>query len=265
MTGTFRFETPENVQVHYEPAGLGTRFVAWFVDQVLVWVLSIALIVVLMVTGSAFDIALDEYRPTTGEPRQVVLYTVGLMMLLWGLGSFAYFGGCEFLFRGQTVGKRMSQIRVVKVDGFQLDATSILVRNVFRVVDHLPPMWLVPFLSRLSQRAGDMVAGTIVVHDAPVELSPVRAALGERATTEARFRFDATALKRLKASDFEAVERLLARLPRTAVEQRTQLLEAFSRQLAAKLECEAPAAELRLVFLEDLLAAELRRQQRNYA
>ena len=110
----------------------------------------------------------------------VLLYVAGLMMLIWGLGSFAYFGGCELLLRGQTLGKRLSQIRVVKVDGFQLDAASILVRNIFRVVDHLPPMWILPFLSRLGQRAGDMVAGTLVVHDAPTELSPIRTVLAER-------------------------------------------------------------------------------------
>ena len=39
---------------------------------------------------------------------------------------------------GQTLGKRMCKIRVVKADGFALDAVSVFMRNVFRVADHLP-------------------------------------------------------------------------------------------------------------------------------
>ena len=48
MQNSFRFETPENVQVQYEPAGLGTRFLAWVVDQIVLWLAMIALFVVLM-------------------------------------------------------------------------------------------------------------------------------------------------------------------------------------------------------------------------
>ena len=39
MPPALKFETPENVQVQYQPAGLGTRFVAWFVDQFILIVL----------------------------------------------------------------------------------------------------------------------------------------------------------------------------------------------------------------------------------
>jgi hypothetical protein len=187
------------------------------------------------------------------------------MVLLWGLGSFAYFGGCELLFRGQTLGKRLSRIRVVKASGFQLDAASVLVRNVFRVVDHLPPMWIFPFLSRLGQRAGDMVAGTLVVSDAPAELSPLRAFLAERTVVEAQFRFDHAMLKRLTNRDFDAIERMLGRLPQLAAEQRTHLLETYVQQLAKKLQIELPPVEQHQKFMEDLLAAELRRQERSFA
>jgi len=35
-----QFETPENVQIHYPVAGAGTRFVAWLLDQMIVWAVS---------------------------------------------------------------------------------------------------------------------------------------------------------------------------------------------------------------------------------
>ena len=48
MHSTSHFETPENVRIQYEPAGLGTRFLAWFVDQVLLTVLTVVVIRVLL-------------------------------------------------------------------------------------------------------------------------------------------------------------------------------------------------------------------------
>src|SRR5215212_2390662 len=204
MQKALRFETPENVSVHYQPAGLGTRFVAWFVDQLLLWVCMFVLFIGLMIAGFSFDFVFQTNRGHAHEDR-ALLYFVGLMMLIWGLGSIAYFGCCELLFRGQTIGKRNSNIRVIKANGFQLDAGSVLVRNLFRVIDHLPPMWLFPIISRLGQRSGDMVAGTIVVFDQPANLSSVRSQLATRQPADAQFRFDMSLLKRLNGNDFLAI------------------------------------------------------------
>ena len=43
MHEALQFETPENIRVQYTPAGLGTRFVAWFIDQILVSLLMLAI------------------------------------------------------------------------------------------------------------------------------------------------------------------------------------------------------------------------------
>jgi uncharacterized RDD family membrane protein YckC len=259
MPTALRFETPENVQVQYEPAGLGTRFVAWFVDQVILWLCMFALFIALLAAGVSFESVFSD-KQSRGHDE--ALYFIGLMMLVWGLGSFVYFGCCELFLRGQTIGKRSSHIRVIKSNGFQLDAGSILIRNLFRVVDHLPPMWLFPIISKTSQRAGDMVAGTLVVFDQPVYLSSVRSVLGTRKAADAQFRFDAAALKRLSSNDFLAVEQVLERLSALSPEERHHLLQLYSSQLAKKLSIEPPPIELRQQFLEDLFAAELRRQDR---
>jgi hypothetical protein len=187
------------------------------------------------------------------------------MVLAWGLGSFVYFAGCELFLRGQTVGKRSSKIRVIKANGFQLDASSILVRNIFRVIDHLPPLWIVPVISTLSQRAGDMVAGTIVVVDDPTDLSPVRVILAERTAADAEFRFDGSMLKKLSGNDYNAVERVLDRLATIRPEDAEGLIRAYVTQITAKLSMDMPPPERQQRFLEDLLAAELRRQDRSLA
>jgi uncharacterized RDD family membrane protein YckC len=264
MSTSFLFETPENVQVQYEPAGLGTRFVAWFVDQLIVTLASVAIFILLIVFGASLDFFFENLNVEgPDDAAQAMLYVFGFMLLVWSLGSLLYFGCMELFMRGQTVGKSLLQIRVVKKDGFQLDAAGILLRNLFRVADNLPFMWLIPLLSRLGQRAGDMVAGTLVVNDAPAVLSPVRTALSARSAADVEFRFDQATLKRLSNSDFQAVERLLERWPELPANQRATLVPLFSQRLAQKLKLETPADDRQLRFLEDLLAAELRRQERH--
>jgi hypothetical protein len=190
------------------------------------------------------------------------LIFVGLIMLVWGLGSFMYFGLCELFMRGQTPGKRLSKIRVVKSDGFSLDAQSILIRNIFRVLDHLPPLWIVPLLSAKAQRLGDMVAGTVLVSDEQLELSSVRTELAERPALESHFRFHSATLAKLSDTDVLAVEQLLDRWDSLKPEQREKLLEVVVVPLAQKLLVDVPYSSQRLLFLEDLLAAEIRRQHR---
>ena len=257
-----QFETPENVAVQFALAGLGTRYVAWFVDQILTIALTIFIVFLLACTGASFQAVEDLFETAEAGSPEATMFIVGFIMLIMGLGSFVYFGFCELLLRGQTPGKRMSGIRVVKVNGFALDATSILIRNVFRVLDHIPVLWLVPLLSARGQRAGDMVAGTVVVRDENVEVSAVRTQLTERSPLESEFRFDATALGKLSEQDVKAVQTLLERWNNVPDAQRNHFSSQIINSLTQKLNIERPPAGRELRFFEDLLAAELRRQHR---
>jgi uncharacterized RDD family membrane protein YckC len=274
MSANITFETPENIQVAYQPAGLGTRFVAWFVDNILMFAITIAIFFILMCSGVISEsVVRDVVEPgrelarrsqqTPGEPPQVVLYFVGLFLLVSGVGSFIYYGASELFLRGQTVGKRMSGIRVVRLDGFALDPGGIFVRNIFRAIDHLPPLWLVPLISKKSQRLGDMVAGTVVVFDNPESISDLRLSLSQRPSGEAKFVFDATALKRARSQDFAAVEKILERWEQLTASQQQTFLGQLVPPLAARLKTELPPDDQRLQFLHDLLAAEYRRQHRS--
>lgn len=265
MHDSLKFETPENVQVRFHLAGLGTRFIAWFIDQFLMWIFLFCLLILLVLVGVSLEGVLGDIvsiDPDEMSEHELGMYVIGLFMLAYGLGSFVYFSALELLMHGQTLGKRACGIRVVKLDGFSLDASSILIRNVFRVIDTVPFMWLFPLLSQRSQRSGDMVGGTIVVNDETPEISDVRTQLSERSPLEAEFRFDAAALKRLQPTDLEAVERLLERWHSLPESQREGLTQRLIEPLVAKLRVATPPAERRVRFLEDLLAAEYRRQNR---
>ena len=257
------FETPENIEVQYRLAGLGTRFIAWFVDQLFVWILIILSIILLGVTATSLGAVLDDWLDfSDATPEQIGGYFIGIFLLVFGLGSFVYFSLMELWLRGQTLGKRWMGIRVVKADGFSLDGVSILVRNLFRVIDNFPLMWVIPMVSRRSQRAGDMVGGTLVVSDATPELTDVRVQLSNRTALEAEFRFDASKLGRLQEGDFDVVERLLDRWHELPNPQRETLSQRLVDSLVAKMEVPPPEPHQRARFLEDLLAAELRRQSR---
>jgi hypothetical protein len=62
---------------------------------------------------------------------------------------------------------------VIKESGRPIDAYGAIGRNVLRVIDFLPAMYVVGvvcmMLNRNSRRLGDYVAGTIVVHDKQTE------------------------------------------------------------------------------------------------
>jgi uncharacterized RDD family membrane protein YckC len=275
MSAKIQFETPENIQVAYQPAGLGTRFVAWFVDNIIMSVVGVVLFFILLCSGVITDtVVRDIVEPgrdaarrsveqSPGEAPQVTLYFIGLFLVVSGVGSFLYYGLSELFGRGQTLGKRLSGIRVVRLDGFALDPGGIFVRNIFRVIDHLPPLWIVPLVSKKSQRLGDMVAGTVVVFDQPESIGNLRLSLAQRPSGEAQFVFDAATLKRARPQDLAAVERILERWEQLTGDQRQAFLGQLVPPLAARLKTDRPPDDQRLQFLQDLLAAEYRRQHRS--
>ena len=108
MTSDIQFETPENVCVSYRAAGAGTRFVAWFVDMILVWLVIFVMAIVATILGTSLDITARDWLGD-GRPEHVgraMLYVLGIIWFLFSLGSLFYFGASELLSRGQTLGKR---------------------------------------------------------------------------------------------------------------------------------------------------------------
>jgi uncharacterized RDD family membrane protein YckC len=268
MDQSITFETPENVKIEYELAGLGTRFVAWVTDQLLMLILWLAIFMIMMfLFAVAPDRMFEMFLPGADEASegQVIAYAIGVFLLILGLGNFVYFGLFELFMRGQTPGKRSAGIRVVKLDGFALDGTGILVRNLFRVVDQIPLLWIVPALSQRQQRLGDMVAGTLLVRDGrkPDDAGGLREYIQARAERrgESPFNFRGR-LMRLDAGDWHAVEATLDRMLRSGTESCAKPAEALTRALACKLDVPVPAETERIEFLAELLTAEYRRRER---
>src|SRR5439155_1943947 len=142
------------VVLRYDLAGVGTRGSAALVDGLLSFLMVIGLVVGAAIIGSKLPVALA---------TQLAGVTIFAILVSW----VAYFVLLEWLWNGQTVGKRRSGLRVIGTDGEPARFTAVLIRNLLRVVDFLPAYYalgvVVIFLSPRSQRLGDLAAGTYVV------------------------------------------------------------------------------------------------------
>jgi len=158
-------ETPESVRFRYELADVGARALALAIDFLVQYV----------VLGLGF-ITYHWLVPVLEDVKP----------MLWGLTLFGihwfYFVAFELGWSGQTPGKRLVGIRVVRAGGYPVTWVAVLARNLLRVVDSLPATYgvalVASFCNRDRRRLGDMVAGTVVVRErrAPVawEVSAVR-------------------------------------------------------------------------------------------
>jgi uncharacterized RDD family membrane protein YckC len=267
MPERIEFETPENVRVSYPLAGLGSRFIAWLVDWLILGVILTVVIIVLLIIAVTSTKLLDDFvrslgRTPPGQPPEIPFYVFGFAWLLGAFGSLLYFGLSEYFWRGQTMGKRMMSLRVAKADGFSLDATSVFLRNIFRTIDQLPVLWVIPLLSARAQRLGDMVGGTVVVRE---EKTPWQRPGGETpdgAAAEPLYRFEPSALARATPTDVEAVRRLLERWGALKAAEREAFVAALCEPLARRLQVIPPGPAQRERFLRDFLAAHHHRQHR---
>ena len=156
--------TPERVALSLPVAGVGHRVLAWFVDASL---LLLGWCALYFATSFVLDV-LQWLRGLEGAAR--ALLVVVAFAAQWGAWTAS-----ELLMRGQTPGKRLLGIRVVRRDGGPVGFTESAVRNLLRAVDFLPLGYSGGLLAMLSgkesRRLGDLVAGTLVVKAERVDLS----------------------------------------------------------------------------------------------
>lgn len=143
--------TAEKVPFRYRVAGIGSRFLAWVLDALV--------IVVLGFIGITLASLLEMGRAGLGQ----AIMALWIFTLMWG-----YFLLFEWLWRGQTPGKRLLGIRVIQWSGTSISFYQSAARNILRVADSLPFFYALGFLvmacNREQRRLGDLAAGTLVVH-----------------------------------------------------------------------------------------------------
>ncbi len=140
----------DNVPLELPVASIGNRSLAAALDHLLLAALSMAFFSGLVVTSALTD---------WGGGWMLALAALGGFLLNWG-----YFTVFEIALGGQTPGKRALSLRVVTRDGGSAAATTLIVRNLLRVIDNLIGLVLIA-IDPLARRLGDRLAGTLVVHE----------------------------------------------------------------------------------------------------
>jgi len=161
-----RVETPEGVSLSLRTAGVVPRTLAFLLDLVIRFSIFFAAATALSMMG-AFGGGM-------------------VLLLLFGL-EWLYPVAFELSAMAATPGKRALGLRVVMDDGMPITLSASLLRNLLRVVDFLPLFYAAGLLCMLLRhdfrRLGDLVAGTLVVHDGKVALHGKPAAAAPQAPT----------------------------------------------------------------------------------
>ena len=168
---TLIIETPERVQLEFALASIGNRFLAVAIDHFIQY-LSIFLIAWMAISlgnlGGPSGVGDPEHFFSEMPKWTLALLIVGLFLIF-----AAYFILFEWLWNGQTPGKRLLKLRVIREDGRPLTLWEAIARNLLRICDAIPgfvfPVYSVGliaiFLSSRDQRLGDVFAGTVVIRE----------------------------------------------------------------------------------------------------
>lgn len=260
---TLVIETPERVPLAFALASIGNRFLAAAIDHFIQY-FSIGVVVYIFLTAAGFGSELGIVEEVQNEmPKWTIAIMIFVLFLLF-TGYFIFF---EWLWDGQTPGKRLLKLRVIRDDGRPITLWEAIARNLLRVFDAAPgffvPIYsvglIVIFLSGRDQRVGDIFAGTVVIRERSDEAptfaetfsNPVADAAFRRVQPRTDFVANVTSLT---SPEIEVVESFLRRRWDLTERQRLWMAWRIALPLMFKLKPEYDLATFSYEgFLEEVL------------
>jgi uncharacterized RDD family membrane protein YckC len=147
-------ELADGVSIRLRVAGPVVRTMAWMIDLLIYLILLFALSLLLFLVVAPH---------LGGEVTQ------GIFLLLLFLVTWFYNVLFEASESGRTPGQRAMKLRVASITGGPVTLGQAMMRNLLRVVDFMPGLYLTGFISclltRRFQRLGDLVAGTVMLYE----------------------------------------------------------------------------------------------------
>ncbi|TJZ59770.1 RDD family protein [Sphingobacterium olei] len=145
--------TPQNVKFEYKLASLGARVLAFAIDYGII--ITYFIFIFLLLALSGFLDSKDSWL------------IMGIVSLA-SLPAIFYTLILETAMEGQTVGKRLMKVKVVKIDGTRATFYQYFIRWISNTVDIFLSMGglgiLSIILTKNSQRLGDLAADTTVIN-----------------------------------------------------------------------------------------------------
>jgi len=231
-------DTPEGVPLELTLAGVGSRFLAAIVDTTIQFATLLLIVLFVSLAGSS--------GPVTA---------VGTIL------AFLVFLGYDILFEtkasGRTPGKRLTGLRVVRRGGGPVGFRTSAVRNLLRVIDLLPGMYLVGIVcvlvTKQNQRLGDLAAGTIVLRERTGLRRPTPTTFAAPTGLDAYT--DSLDLAGLGADEYGLVRAFLLRAPSLPPAVRAQLAAQVGETIAKRVQPPPPPGVPAELFLASVAAA----------
>jgi uncharacterized RDD family membrane protein YckC len=219
----FRFlvRTPENVVFEHELASIPARALAWAAD---------VLVMAALVLGSLRLV--EMLGGSTGFATAIGF--VAVFLVQWWYGALL-----EWWLGGQTVGKRWVGLRVLDTRGLRIGFVAAVVRNLLRIVDLLPGLYLVggvsAWIDPWGRRLGDLGAGTVVVRERRLPPPTAMVAVSERHNSFALDPLVRLAVRRVTAPERDAMVALGLRREWLPPSVRHALFARLASHLEARL------------------------------
>ena len=254
-------ETPERVPLEFALASIGNRFLAVTIDHIVQY-LGIFLLAWLIYSLTQLN---DGASPSFSEMPN---WTKAILILGAFLTFAGYFVAFEWLWNGQTPGKRLLKLRVIRDDGRPITLWEAIARNFLRICDSAPgfviPIYSVGlvtiFMSDRDQRIGDIVAGTVVVRErmaeAPTFAETFSNPVHDTAFSRVQKRFELSSdLSKVSVDQIEVVESFLRRRWDLTDRQRVWMAWRIALPLMYQLKPKYDVDDFSYEgFLEELLA-----------
>jgi len=244
-------ELPEEIDLQLEVANVGSRTLAILIDLALCG--TVLVIVYWSTLLLARDVTGDLLTRFSGHAMMTLL-----LLLIFGF-QWCYFNLYEWIWNGQTPGKRLLHLRVIKVDGTPVSWIDVLLRNLSRPIDTFGPMGLIGlvmiFSSRKAQRLGDLMARTLVIHETKIDWSIFNEIENQTGSVQSSVTY-APAI-RLSSAQWELLHRYLNRREKLQADVRQRL--ALSLHETLKPLVKGTDLELSLLSPEDWLVELARR------
>lgn len=227
LSQTVDVETPELVVLSYTIAGVGSRASAALIDYFICLLCLIAIVVGTVTAGIRFGSGKFSDNSATWIAAVLSLLQFALLWLYYVL--------FEALADGQTPGKRIIGLRVVRDGGLEVTFEASAIRNLVRIVDMQPAFFygvgiVSVVMQKRGKRLGDLAAGTIVVKEDLIS-RPIVAEAPRRA------RPDATPLvARLSSEEYTLLDRFVQRRMEFTPERRATLAAAIAERLGPQLD-----------------------------
>ncbi|MEH1901465.1 MAG: RDD family protein [Nostoc sp.] len=237
------FQTPESVELEFILAGIGNRALALLIDYTVL----VVTLFVFFLTWTVFSTQLFNFF----DAQNLGIWLIAIFFIIAFAIYISYFVFFETLWFGQTPGKRVAKIRVVRDDGRLIGLQQATLRALLRPFDET--LFIGAFLIMLGsreKRLGDLAAGTIVIQ-AQTPTASATLTISEQAKVLHEQLIQIADLSLLLPDDFAVIRDYLQRRGAMSLKARASLSLKLAEQVVAIINLEKlPEAVTPDVFLE---------------